>query len=296
MADRFSEDDAVIRAFVTRRPDGGGGLVSRSLGGQLGAWVLSLDGFVGPDEQPMPFAAILDCLPSVVLVVSGVNAITGLKEVRDAVWHFAVDAGLRVEMNNHALMELGESARVGTVGGWYAELERRNSQQFPRLLIVGEAAPDPRGPDHHFYADPITSGDHLFRAVAGAVRPEQKLELGRSKEEILESLDRHGLFVRYAIQEPVPFNSDRYRRLAEGAGDLLDSIQSQSPHHLIVCGPSVLERLHHFGMPWSLPLMHTTPIPEQPRGWQARRRLRELILKALEIAPVSPVETIDGGY
>lgn len=58
----------VARAFVMRKPAGGDDVRSEELENQGGAWILRFEGFKDPEDRPMPFAAILDVLPSVVIV------------------------------------------------------------------------------------------------------------------------------------------------------------------------------------------------------------------------------------
>ena len=153
----------MVRAFVARSPAAAGELQSVPLAAQGGASILRWD------YWEVPFAAILDVVTTVAFVPSMHSTDTTARDLREIVWHHARNAGLRVRMSNRVLEDLAHWA-ASEAESWYEMLRRRWRPELARIVVAsaGNSVPDPRGPRHHFYAEPITKGDDLFRAVIEA--------------------------------------------------------------------------------------------------------------------------------
>jgi hypothetical protein len=276
---------AVARAFVMRKPAVGEGVRSEELCNQGGAWVLQFADFTDPEGRTMPFAAILDVLPSVVIVPSLMPQDEPCKELREHVWGYATAAGLRVEMNNQALIDLGAWSRAASPGAWYAGLRRCWMTPRPRLLIVTAGVPDPRGPAHHFYADPITAGDGLLRTVVEAVYSQSAGRPGATKSPWLERLRDDGICALEIVREPTPLRDELDAALRDESSRFLDEAKRLGPLGVVICGERAFSSLAD-NPGWALngkspvvgelPLLHHEPIgsPTTSRG---RRQLAEVI-------------------
>jgi hypothetical protein len=263
---------SVARAFILRKPASTEDVRSEELVNQGGAWVLQFDDFTDPDERPMPFAAILDVLPSVVIVPSLMPYDERSKELREYVWGNAKDAGFRIEMNNQALMDLGAWSRAASPGRWYAGLRERWMATRVRLLIVTAGVPDPRGPAHHFYVDPITSGDGLFRTIVEAVYGESPGRAGAPKSPWLEKLGADGVCALEIVREPTLLRHEFEEAILAGVGSFMDDALRLDPLGVVICGERPFLALLHAG----LPLLHRHPIPS-PTSSKGMRQLADVI-------------------
>lgn len=267
---------SVARAFILRKPAATEDVRSEELVNQGGAWVLQFDNFTDPDDRPMPFAAILDVLPSVVIVPSLMPYDEPCKELREYVWGYAKAAGLRVEMNNEALVDLGAWSRAASPGEWYAGLRERWMATRARLLIVTVGVPDPRGPAHHFYADPITTGDGLFRTTVEAVYGDSPGRAGAPKSPWLEKLSADGTCALEIVREPTLLRHEFEDAILAGVGPFMDDALRLDPRGVVICGERAFSALVHVG----LPLLHSDPIPS-PTSSDGRRQLADVIRRGL---------------
>lgn len=279
---------AVARAFILRKPAATQDVRSEELGSQGGAWILQFEGFTDPEDRPMPFAAILDVLPSVVIVPELMPDDEASKELREYVWGYAKAAGRRVGMNNQALMDLGAWSRAASPGAWYAELRGRWMTARPRLLIVTASVPDPRGPTHHFYADPITAGDGLFRTAVEAVYAESAGPPGAPKSPWLERLRDDGVCALEIVREPTPLRDELDDALRDSVSAFLDEAARLDPGGVVICGERVFSSLmgdHGWLLDAAvaavgeLPLLHHEPIGS-PTNSRGRRQLAEVISRS----------------
>ena len=261
---------------MLRQPAHAEDVCSEALVAQGGAWILQFEGFTDPDERAMPFAAILDTLPSVAIVPELVSWDEPSKSLREYVWGYAQAAGLRVEMNNRALMDLGDWTRARSPGDWYATLRGRWMPTAPRLLIVMDRVPDPRGPRHHFYADPVTAGDELFRTVVQAVYDQTPGRPGSSKSGWLEKLRNDQIWTLDIVREPTLLRNEFEEELMKAVPAFLNEVAELGPQGVVLCGERTFSVLFDAG----LPLLHHEPVAS-PTSSRGRRHLAEVVRRAL---------------
>lgn len=263
------------RSFILRQSAEAKGLRSEQLVRQGGAWVLQFDPFVDDADRALPFAVILDALPSVVIVPELRGWDEPSRSLREYVYAFAADGGLRVEMNNDALISLGAWQRASSPGDWYATLRERWKPTIARVLIVTGVVPDPRGPLHHFYAEPVTRGDHLFRTVVETIYG-TKLQAGSRKAPVLERLRDDGVWTLDVVREPTPLRSELEAALQASVEQAVaEAWQVGSWSAAVCCEPMLLDRLSAV-----LPVVHPSPIGT-PTSPSDRRQLAEAIKRAV---------------
>jgi hypothetical protein len=276
---------AVARAFILRKPAAAEEVRSEELSNQGGGWLLQFEGFTDPEDRPIPFAVILDVLPSVVIVPSLMPYDEVCKELREHVWGYANAAGLRVEMNNEVLMDFGAWLRVPSPGAWYDALRERWAPGYAQLLIVTACAPDPRGPAHHFYAGPITSGDGLFRTTVEAVYSESPGRPGTPKDRWLEKLRDDGVCALEIVREPTILRNELDAALRDGVSAFLDEASRFEPRGVVICGERAFSALvdgdgvlldPQCPLVGELPLLHDEPVGSLTTS-RGRRQLAELI-------------------
>jgi hypothetical protein len=271
--------DSVVRAFVGRRPGNAGGVRSEPLVAQGGAWILQSEGFLEDSRFPMPFAAILDALPTVAIVPSLNGWDTPARDLREiAGWH-ANQAGLRVEMNNRVLTDLGAWSRDPDAQTWYATLRGRWRPEQVKTLLIVDRVPDPRGPRHHFYAEPITGGDHLFRAVVEALYMETPGRPGDAKEEWLARLRGDGVYVIDLVTQPIARRDEFAAALDVYTPQCVEQAHQLRPDGVILCGKPTFQLLIDKG----LPVLHNMPIPFPASRWRAE--FISDLRRALQIIP-----------
>ena len=254
-----SEHDSVLQAFIGRLPAEEGDIRSEALVAPGGAWTLQVDGITDFDDAPMPFAAILDPLPRVVIVISDLSPSDEYsKGLREDVWGYAMRARLRVEMNSYALIDLATWSRQPDAQAWYATLRQRWRPNRVRMLLIVDRVPDPRGPRHHFYAEPITAGDHMFNAVVAATYNETAGRAGESKRRWLERLRGDGIYVIDALTRPIVMPDEFTAALEERATQCACDARGLQPERVVLCGDPVMSSLMASE---GLPLFHKRPIP-----------------------------------
>jgi hypothetical protein len=203
----------------------------------------------------MPFAAILDQLLSVVIVPSLMGYDERSKELREIAWGHANEAGLRVEMNNRALIDLGAWCREPDAQIWYARGQWE--PDWVHTLLIVDRVPDPRGPQHHFYAEPITAGDSLFRAVVEALYRERPGRPGQPKEQWLARLRDDGVYVIDLVTRPIVLPDEFGAALGERGPLCAQQAHELHPDGVVLCGEATFHALSHTG----LPVLHDVPIP-----------------------------------
>lgn len=217
-------------------------------------------------DRPMPFAAILDLLPTVVLVPGGIDPSDEVsKGLREDVWGYAKQAGLRAEMNTRALVQLGEWGRNPDPDRWYRTLRRHWQPAWVRTLLVVDVVPDPRGPRHHFYAEPITTGDDLFRGVVEAMYGQRPGRVGQP-EDWLAQLQDDGIYAIDVVTQPIVLPADLEAAMHERASAGVDEIRELRPELVVLCGESTFEHLAGAG----LPVRQSAPMPVPSRGRRER--------------------------
>ena len=257
--------DTVVRAFVGRRPGNAGGVRSEPLVAQGGAWILQSEGSLEDSWVPMPSAAILDALPSVAIVPSLQGWDTPARDLREIAWWHANQAGLRVEMNNRVLSDLGAWSRDPDAQTWYATLRDRWRPERVKTLLIVDRVPDPRGPRHHFYAEPITGGDHLFRAVVEGLYTETPGRPGDAKEEWLTRLRCDGVYVIDLVTRPIVLPDEFAAALDRCIPLCVQQARRLRPDGVILCGKSTFQLLIDKG----LPVLHNAPISSPASRWRA---------------------------
>jgi len=267
-----SDYDLVLRAFIGRLPAEEGDIRSEALVAPAGAWTLQVEGITDYDDVPMPFAAILDPLPRVVIVISDLSPSDEYsKGLREDVWGYAMRARLRVELNSYALIDLAAWSRQPDVQAWYATLQQRWQPAWVRTLLVVDRVPDPRGPRHHFYAEPLTSGDHLFQAVVEATYNEKAGRPGESKRRWLERLRDDGIYVIDALTRPIVMPDEFAAALEERAPLCAGEARELQPDTVVLCGDPAMSSLLAGE---ELPLFDKHPIP-----FPTRRDRAEFIVR-----------------
>jgi hypothetical protein len=78
-----------------------------------------------------------------------------------------------------------------------------------RLMIVDDVAPGLLERRHYFYADPLTSGDRMFRAVVEGVYEQSPGRSGAPKAPWLERLRADGIWAIEVVSEPTRFRDER---------------------------------------------------------------------------------------
>jgi hypothetical protein len=295
---------AVARAFVLRKPAAEADVRSEELSNQGGGWILQFERFTDPEDRPIPFAAILDGLPAVVIVPSLMPDDAACKELREHVWGYANAAGLRVEMNNEVLVDLGAWLRASSPGAWYDGLRQRWAPAQARLLIITACVPDPRGPVHQFYAGPLTSGDQLFRTTVEAAYSEEPGRAGTPKDKWLHRMRDDGICALEIVREPTLLRDELVAALEVGVMRFMDEVRRLEPRGVVICGerpfsalvgelevdPLLASELDaHARSPIvdlcplivnELPLLHSEAIAS-PTTARGRKRLAEIISRSV---------------
>lgn len=150
-----------------------------------------------------------------------------------------------------------------------------------RLLIVTGGVPDPRGPAHHFYADPITPGDGLFRTTVEAAYADSPGRVGAPKFPWLEKLQADGVCALEIVREPMLLRHEFEEALRDGAGAFIDEAMRLNAEGVVVCGERPFSALVDIGLlDTGLPLLHGEPIASATSSG-GRRELAELIIRGL---------------
>jgi hypothetical protein len=143
-----------------------------------------------------------------------VNAISGLKELRDEVWDVAAGRGFRVLMRNPLLSQIAASAREERDAAWYDGLRERWRPGYVTTLFIGKSPARSSQAEHFFYSEPLTPHDYLYRAVVTAVLNKEPGRAGVEKREHLCALRDRGVFVIDFSSVPEPESGavdDSYR-------------------------------------------------------------------------------------
>lgn len=204
----------------------------------------------------VPFAAILDVVTTVAFVPTMHSMETTARDLREIVWYHARNAGLRVRMSNRILEDLDGWRRKPEAASWYEMLRGRWRPDVARIVVIADSVPDPRGPRHHFYAEPMTKGDDLFRAVIEAFYGHKPGRVGESKEQWLQRLRHDGIFVIDLVTTPLilpdELEEERNRRVPLCVRETFDL----HPDGVVLCGESTFVLTHS-----GLPVIQSIPVP-----------------------------------
>ena len=235
--------DPVVRAFVSRRSAASGDTRSERLTNEGGAWILSWDGW------PIPFAVILDVLPTVCIVPSMHSIETVARDLREIVWFHARNAGLRVRMNDQVLEDVDVWCATPEAEPWYERLRDRWRPHTARIVVISDAVPDPRGPRHHMYAEPVTRGDGMFRSLVEACYGTKPPSAGEPKADWLRLLYDDGVYVTDLISKPLVLIDELEGERARRASLCAREVAALDPQGVVVCGEPTFVCLFDSGLP-----------------------------------------------
>jgi hypothetical protein len=192
--------------------------------------------------------------------------------MREFVWGYGVEAGLRVVMNNQCLEDLGLWTQDPSARSWCAQLRDRWRPPLTRVVLLADRVPDPRGPRHFFYAEPITSGDDLYRGVIEALYEESPGRVGEPKEAWLQRLRDDGVFCMDLVEDQLVNRRELAMARAAAAPRLADAVERLAPDGLLAIGSRTLE----YVAPSAVALLNDSARVPFPAGAERKQFIAEV--------------------
>jgi hypothetical protein len=156
---------------------------------------------------------------------------------------------------------------------WYEELRERYRPDRLRVLLVAESPPDPGGGERRFFYSATLRADNLYRGIAKALYGERSDVDITDKPSVLEHLQREGLWLIDAAEEPVNKlgSAARARAIAAGVPRLVERCVELAPElGFIICHGKVYagsaEPLHGAGVR----VLHPESLPFPLGNWRAQ--------------------------
>lgn len=153
---------------------------------------------------------------------------------------------------------------------WYTKLRESHRPDHVRVLLVGEAAPDPGDGDRRFFYAPVLhQRDNLFRGVVDAFYGCSPGHQGDLKALWLESLVSDGVYLIDLVPFPVdklsPDKAEARRLRRSAQRDHVDAcieeVTALDPTGIIICHGGVYQAAARKMRAAGLPLLHEDSIP-----------------------------------